>query len=48
MIKNETKNNLRKYKKVKRMKKYYYENTLANENITAKTNVVWVADIRYN
>ena len=27
------------------MKKYYYENVLANENITAKPNLVWVADI---
>jgi integrase len=27
------------------MNKYYYENVLANENITAKTNVTWVADI---
>jgi integrase len=27
------------------MRKYYYENVLANENITAKTNVAWVADI---
>ena len=27
------------------MKKYYYENVLANENITAKTNIAWVADI---
>ena len=27
------------------MKKYYYENVLANENITAKTNVAWVGDI---
>lgn len=27
------------------MNKYYYENVLANENITAKTNVAWVADI---
>ena len=27
------------------MKKYYYENVLANENITAKTNVVWMSDI---
>ena len=27
------------------MSKYYYENVLANENITAKTNVAWVADI---
>jgi integrase/recombinase XerD len=24
--------------------KYYYENLLANQNITAKTNIVWVAD----
>lgn len=27
------------------MVKYYYENVLANENITAKTNVAWVRDI---
>ena len=27
------------------MKKYYYENVLANENITAKTNIAWVADV---
>jgi len=27
------------------MRKYYYENVLANENITAKTNIAWVADI---
>jgi predicted transcriptional regulator len=26
-------------------RKYYYENILANENITAKTNISWVADI---
>lgn len=26
------------------MNRYYYENVLANENITAKTNVAWVAD----
>ena len=25
--------------------KFYYENVLANQNITAKTNVAWVADI---
>ena len=25
--------------------KYYYENLLANQNITAKTNIAWVADI---
>jgi len=25
--------------------KYYYENLLANQNVTAKTNVAWVADI---
>ena len=30
------------------MGKYYYENVLANENITAKTNVAWVADITEN
>jgi integrase/recombinase XerD len=28
------------------MPKYYYENVLANQNITAKTNVAWVADIK--
>ena len=27
------------------MRKYYYENVLSNENITAKTNIAWVADI---
>ena len=27
------------------MSKYYYENVLATENIPAKTNVTWVADI---
>lgn len=27
------------------MVKYYYENLLANQNLTAKTNVAWVADI---
>ena len=27
------------------MRQYYYENLLANENITAKTNIAWVADI---
>lgn len=27
------------------MSKYYYENVLANENIIAKTNIAWVADI---
>ena len=27
------------------MSKYYYENVLANENVTAKTNVAWVGDI---
>lgn len=27
------------------MKKSYYENGLANENVTAKTNIAWVADI---
>ena len=27
------------------MIKHYYENVLASQNITAKTNVVWVADI---
>jgi hypothetical protein len=27
------------------MRKYYYENVLANENITTKTNIAWVADI---
>lgn len=26
-------------------RKYYYENVLANENITVKTNISWVADI---
>ena len=26
------------------MMKYYYENLLANQNITAKPNIVWVAD----
>jgi hypothetical protein len=25
--------------------KYYYENVLGNQNITAKTNVAWAADI---
>ena len=25
--------------------KYYYENLLANQNVTAKTNIAWVADI---
>ena len=25
--------------------KFYYENLLANQNKTAKTNVTWVADI---
>ena len=27
------------------MGKYYYENVLANQNITAKANIAWVADI---
>lgn len=27
------------------MIKYYYENLLSNQNLTAKTNVVWAADI---
>jgi transposase InsO family protein len=27
------------------MVKYYYENGLASQNITAKPNLVWVADI---
>ena len=27
------------------MGKYYYENALANQNITAKVNIAWVADI---
>ena len=27
------------------MNKYYYENVLSNQNVTAKTNVAWVADI---
>lgn len=27
------------------MGKYYYENVLSNQNVTAKTNIVWVADI---
>lgn len=27
------------------MVKYYYENLLSNQNVTAKTNVTWVADI---
>ena len=27
------------------MKKYYYNNVLSSQNITAKTNIVWVADI---
>jgi hypothetical protein len=27
------------------MAKYYYENILASQNITAKPNIVWVADI---
>ena len=27
------------------MGKYYYENLLANQNITAKSNIAWVADI---
>ncbi len=27
------------------MKKYYYEDRLANENITPKTNLSWFADI---
>ncbi len=27
------------------MGKYYYENVLANQNITAKENIAWVADI---
>ena len=27
------------------MNKYYYENILGNQNVTAKTNIVWVADI---
>ena len=27
------------------MVKYYYENVLANQNITAKTNVAWVGEI---
>ena len=26
--------------------KYYYENLLANQNIIAKTNIKWIADIR--
>ena len=26
------------------MSKYYYENVLANQNITAKANIAWVAD----
>ena len=26
------------------MTKYYYENKLSNQNLTAKPNVVWVAD----
>ena len=26
-------------------KKYYYENALTNENITAKTNITWVVNI---
>lgn len=25
--------------------KYYQENLLANQNVTAKTNIAWVADI---
>ena len=25
--------------------KYYYPNLLANQNLTAKSNVAWVADI---
>ena len=27
------------------MVKYYYENVLSNQNLTAKTNIAWVADI---
>ena len=27
------------------MVKYYYENLLSNQNVTATTNIVWVADI---
>lgn len=27
------------------MVKYYYENLLSNQNLTAKTNIAWVADI---
>ena len=27
------------------MIKYYYENMQSNQNITAKTNITWVADI---
>lgn len=27
------------------MTKYYYENVLSNQNVTAKTNIAWVADI---
>lgn len=30
---------------VKHQGKYYYENILSNQNKTAKTNVVWSADI---
>ena len=26
------------------MVKYYYENLLSNQNVTAKTNVTWVVD----
>jgi hypothetical protein len=27
------------------MVKYYYENLLSNQNLTATTNIAWVADI---
>ena len=27
------------------MVKYYYENLLSNQNVTAMTNIAWVADI---
>lgn len=27
------------------MVKYYYENLLSNQNVTATTNIVWAADI---
>lgn len=30
---------------IMKMRKYYYENLLSNQNVTAKTNVVWVADM---